>query len=115
MSNSQSTDGKRETGDYYLRRYAGALGSSSGGHAALPGGREMRAKPAEAAYQEAIRLQPDEWASQYNLANLYAGDGRMHDAILKYQRVLQIDPKCAKAWLSLGLALFEESRYQEAE
>jgi len=67
-----------------------------------------------AAYQEAIRLEPDDAEAHYNLGAAYGGLGRYQEAITAYQEAIRLKPDFAEAHSNLGLAYGNLGRYQEA-
>ncbi|MGE0222237.1 MAG: tetratricopeptide repeat protein, partial [Acetobacteraceae bacterium] len=60
---------------------------------------------AEAAYRQAIALEPGFAAAHYNLANLLADTGRGPDAIGAYREAIRHRPDYAEAWNGIGSAL----------
>lgn len=57
---------------------------------------------AETAYRTAIQLDPAHRDAQYNLAQLLAGSGRPHEALLAYRALVERDPRDGTAWFNLG-------------
>lgn len=60
---------------------------------------------AEQELHAAIRANPDFVPALMNLANLYEDFGRREEALAKYERVLQIDPRCFEALARYGHAV----------
>ena len=67
-----------------------------------------------AAYQEAIRLEPDDAEAHYNLGATYGGLGRYQEAIAAYEEAIHLKPEYAEAQYNLGVAYSELGRYEEA-
>ena len=63
-----------------------------------------RRDQAEAAFQAAIRLQPERHDAYYNLGNLYFAEDRFVEACTEYRRSLDRYPNASLSWLNLGLA-----------
>ncbi|MCS7026160.1 MAG: tetratricopeptide repeat protein [Bryobacteraceae bacterium] len=51
---------------------------------------------------------------RYGLAQAYAGDGRLEDAVLVYRELLERDPSYVAAYFHLGQTLEKLSRLDEA-
>jgi len=69
---------------------------------------------AEAAYQAAIRLAPDDLPAHFNLANLYHAYGKNDKAEKAFRDIIGLDENNGEAYYSLGLLLAEESKLSES-
>jgi tetratricopeptide (TPR) repeat protein len=54
--------------------------------------------------EESLRRDPTRAEGEFNLGLFLAGDGRMGDAIVHYQRALALRPNFAAAWVRLAAA-----------
>ena len=54
------------------------------------------------AFQQAIRLQPDDTVAHYNLGVAYSNLGRSQDAVAAYQQVIRLKHNDARAHLALA-------------
>lgn len=59
------------------------------------------------AYQQALRIDPEDAKTWYNLGNVYRETDQISMAIEAYQQALRIDPENAIAWYNLGVAYGE--------
>ena len=62
-----------------------------------------QAELAEQAFQQAIARNPDDAVAHNHLGILQRRQGRFDDALLEYQRAIEIDSKYARAHLNLGI------------
>ena len=62
-----------------------------------------QAELAEQAFQQAIARNPDDAVAHNHLGILQRRQGRFEDALLEYQRAIEIDSKYARAHLNLGI------------
>ena len=62
-----------------------------------------QAELAEQAFQQAIARNPDDAVAHNHLGILQRRQGRFDDALLEYQRAIEIDSKYARAYLNLGI------------
>ena len=69
---------------------------------------------AEAAFRQAIRLNPNRADGHYNLGNLLLNQDRYSEAIEAYHRSLALEPRSATVWHNLGIALREREQLAEA-
>ena len=65
--------------------------------------RLQQAELAEQAFQQAIARNPDDAVAHNHLGILQRRQGRFDDALLEYQRAIEIDSKYARAYLNLGI------------
>jgi tetratricopeptide (TPR) repeat protein len=68
-----------------------------------------------AAYQQAIRLKPDDFSAWFGLANAYLQSDRTDDAIAADKQLIKLQPDCADAWKCLGLAYKLSGRNDDAQ
>jgi predicted O-linked N-acetylglucosamine transferase (SPINDLY family) len=73
-----------------------------------------RLREAEAAYQQALQLRPDEGWAHYNLGNVLRAQGSLHEAIDSYRRSVALQPDSVEACCNLGSALKAAGRLEEA-
>ncbi|HOI69131.1 MAG TPA: tetratricopeptide repeat protein [Methanothrix sp.] len=66
------------------------------------------------AYDEAIRLEPEDAAAWNNKGNALDDLGRYDEAILAYDEAIRLDPEFAVAWYNKGNALRDVGKYDEA-
>jgi tetratricopeptide (TPR) repeat protein len=78
-------------------------------------GDQGRYKEAEAAYREALCLNPDYPLAHNNLGNALADQGRLKEAEAAWREALRLRPDFLEAHGNLGNVLIEQGRYQEAE
>ena len=74
-----------------------------------------RHSQAEAAYREAIALDPNLAAAHANLGNVLGAQGKAREAEAAYRKAIALGPKIALAHFNLGVAMLEWRRYGEAE
>jgi tetratricopeptide (TPR) repeat protein len=70
---------------------------------------------AEAAYREAIRLDPKFTFAHNGLGNTLYNLGRFEAAETVYREAIRLDPDYAFASRGLGMMLYEQGRFEEAE
>lgn len=70
---------------------------------------------AEAAFREAMRLRPNDWAFPYNLGFALEYQNRVADAEAAYQRAVALNPKDSDGHFRLALMRIYLGRYAEAE
>jgi tetratricopeptide (TPR) repeat protein len=66
------------------------------------------------AYETALRYDPQDLATLYNLGTLYVNEGRFDEAIDSLGRALSIDPQHGGAHYNLALVLDERKDFDEA-
>jgi len=66
-------------------------------------------------YQKAIQVQPDYYAPYIDFGRFYYDRGEFQKAEQLFRRVTVIAPSLATGHMNLGIALKEQSRFQEAE
>lgn len=69
----------------------------------------------EAAFLEALKYDPDELASHFNVALGYHLNNKYDLALAEYRKANQIDPKHPKVWCNLGVLYFQVDQYAQAE
>ena len=72
------------------------------------------ARLAEAAFREALRIDPAHHETLHNLAMYHTTGGRPRRAILAFQRAVAAAPSSGDSWLGLGEALQRSCRMGEA-
>jgi protein O-mannosyl-transferase len=77
-------------------------------------GKEGRLDEAIGQYQAALRMNPDDADTHYNLANALYRNGRLDEAIGQYQEDLRLNPEDASGHNNLGIIFFKQGRRQEA-
>ncbi|GEM_PF-1460907 len=70
---------------------------------------------AEAAFREALRLRPNDWALLYSLGFALEYQNRVADAEAAYQRAVDLNPKYSNGHFRLALMRIYLGRYAEAE
>ena len=68
----------------------------------------------ETLWNDSIAKSEKNSVAYYNLGNLYLHKNLYDEAIKKYLKVLEIDPKYREAYNNLGVALAKSKRYDEA-
>jgi tetratricopeptide (TPR) repeat protein len=58
--------------------------------------------PAISAFQEALKIKPEDVAARIGLGAAFRQKGRLDEAIAQYQLALRIQPDEAQAWINLG-------------
>ena len=69
---------------------------------------------ANAAYREALRIDPSVAAAWFNLGQSYYVSHQYVQAIAADREALRINPKDANAWINLGTAFYESHQYPQA-
>jgi tetratricopeptide (TPR) repeat protein len=69
---------------------------------------------AERLYRRIMKLDPEDPAASYNLANLFRANGRVIEAEASYRAAIAADPEFAEAWYNLADLLDEQGRADEA-
>jgi tetratricopeptide (TPR) repeat protein len=69
----------------------------------------------EVAFVEALQLDPNELASQFNAALGYQLNQKYDVALATYLKANKIDPKHPKVWCNLGVLYFQTDQYPQAE
>jgi superkiller protein 3 len=82
------------------------------GSRALEGHRYVEA---EAAYRQAITLDPKYARAYNNLGNALFNQKKYVEAEAAYRQAITLDPKYAKAYFNLGIALRNQKKYVKAE
>ena len=77
---------------------------------------KKRARPAdaEAAFREALRLEPGDPVAHFNFANLLKANGKPVEAETEHRQALRLKPDFAEARCNLGQLLVRAGRYAEA-
>jgi len=66
------------------------------------------------AFDEAIKLDPDDAGAWFNKGNALSDQGRYDEAIEAFDEAIRLDPENAGAWFNKGKALGDQGRYDEA-
>jgi len=69
----------------------------------------------EEAFLEALKLDPEELASQFNAGLGYQLNNKYELALATYLKANKIDPKHPKVWCNLGVLYFQTDQYPQAE
>ena len=77
--------------------------------------REGKLEEAIAAYQSAIRQNPDSYLAYHNLGETLEKLGRWQEAVDAYQRAVELKPEAAWSHLGLSQALQQVGRAEEAQ
>jgi len=75
---------------------------------------EGRTDEAISEYHQALKLNPDDADTRYNLANALYRKGLLDEAISQYQESLKLNPNDASGHNNLGIVLFQKGRRPEA-
>ena len=78
------------------------------------GGKYTDPKKAIEYLNNAIKLQPENYSTWYNLGLAYDNLKRYNDAIEAYRQALRINPEDALTWTNLGAAYCDLKRYNDA-
>jgi Flp pilus assembly protein TadD len=70
---------------------------------------------AEVAFGEALKYDPNEMASHFNVAVGQHLNGKYEDALKSYLKANQLEPNHPKVWCNLGVLNFQTDKYGEAE
>src|ERR1700680_3777011 len=73
-----------------------------------------RFEEALAAYEQAIRLDPDDAAIYYNKSAALMDLKRYEEAVIALEQAIRLDPNDTYAYTNKGVALIELKRYEEA-
>lgn len=65
--------------------------------------------------QGRLRKSPSDTLALYNLAAALTGEGKYADAVQTYRKIIEIDPKNARAWNALGVARENSGDWQSAQ
>jgi tetratricopeptide (TPR) repeat protein len=71
-------------------------------------------KTEDALWTDTLAKDPDSWAAHNNLGIVFILKGRLDDAMVHYQRALQINPNYPEALTNLAVALFRKGRVDDA-
>ena len=69
----------------------------------------------ETAFAEAVKFDPDELASRFNLALGYHLNDKYDEALGEYQKANAIEANHPKVWCNLGVLYFQMDQYPKAE
>jgi tetratricopeptide (TPR) repeat protein len=76
---------------------------------------ERKLEPAAQAYQQAIKLQPDNAKAHAGLGFAYGAMGRYPQAVEAFQQAIRLQPNVPFAYGGLGTAYHMLQRYQESK
>jgi tetratricopeptide (TPR) repeat protein len=71
-------------------------------------------KTEDALWTDTLAKNPNSWAAHNNLANVFIEKGQVDDAMVQYQKALEVNPNYAEALNNLGLALFRKGWVDDA-
>ncbi|HEV2983979.1 MAG TPA: sulfatase-like hydrolase/transferase [Vicinamibacterales bacterium] len=66
-------------------------------------------------FQKALALKPDYDLAVFNMANVYRTLGRDDDALIGYRRLIELDPRNARAHQEAGQVLVDHDKLDEAQ
>lgn len=69
-----------------------------------------KVEDSQAAFGEAVRLDPDDADAQFGLGVTYFRQRRYDEAALRYERAIQVNPRVARYWNNLGCAHLDAGR-----
>jgi len=72
------------------------------------------ADEANAQFQKALEIYPDDAVGHYNLGDVHLQKGQVNEAIAQFQKALEINPNYAKAHYNLGIAVSQKGMVDEA-
>ena len=75
---------------------------------------EGKIEEAEAAFRQAIELDPQLAQAHANLGTVLANQNKMAEAILEFEEAVRLKPEMAFLHYQLGVALYMENRAKEA-
>jgi tetratricopeptide (TPR) repeat protein len=79
------------------------------------GATRERVKQATEEYLASLTVQPDQWASHYNLGNYYLNRGEVRQALAAYDTALKIEPRAAMVMVNAALAYARMDKPKQAE
>jgi tetratricopeptide (TPR) repeat protein len=82
------------------------------GQACFEAGQSQRV---ETAFLEALKIDPDELASQFNAALGYQLNHKYEPSLAMYLKANKTDPKHPKVWCNLGVLYFQTDQFPQAE
>jgi tetratricopeptide (TPR) repeat protein len=65
-------------------------------------------------WTDTLAKNPGSWTAHNNLGNVFIKRGQVDDAMVHYQKALEVNPNYAEALNNLGLALFRKGRVDDA-
>jgi len=68
----------------------------------------------ETLWTDTVAQNPNCWLGHNNLGDVLSKKGRVDEAMVQYQKALEIDPNDAQAYSNLGAALFQKGQVDEA-
>ena len=68
----------------------------------------------ETIWTDTLTKNPNCWIGYYNLGEVFALKGQVDEAIIQFQKALEINPKYAEAHNNLGFALFQKGQVDGA-
>jgi tetratricopeptide (TPR) repeat protein len=69
----------------------------------------------EVCFLEALKYDPDEMASHFNVALGAHLNGKYDSALVSYRKADEIEPNHPKVWCNLGVLYFQLDQYEQAE
>lgn len=65
-------------------------------------------------WSDTVQKNPNAWMAHYNLANVFIVEQKIKEAVVHYQRAIQIKPDFPRAHYNLGNTLLTQKKTQEA-
>ena len=96
------------------RRSYGVFAIVAAGFVLLTHSRNEDYRSKEAIWTDTVAKAPNSWRAHYNYGNLLLGQDRLDEAMVHYNRALELRPDLSPVWDNLGLVLERKGRGREA-